>query len=359
MKALILAGGCGTRLRPLTHSGAKQLVPVANRPILFYVVDNLVDAGITDIGVIVSPETGQEIRAALGDGTAFGANFTFILQPQPAGLAHAVAIAEPFLLGSDFVVYLGDNLIGAPIRQAASFFQANAHLSASILLKEVDDPTRFGVAELDADSRIARLVEKPKVPRSNLALVGIYFFRPSVFQAIRGLAPSQRGELEITDAITRLIESGGNVHYTRLSSFWLDTGKKDDLLLANDTVLDQWLVAQNQGHVDASSRLSGRVRIGPGARVEHSTLRGPVAIGEGATVSHSRVGPFTSVGDGVTIVRSTVEHSVIMQGASITDIARLEDSLIGKRVVVRPGPSQHGALSLLVGDDCVVELSSP
>jgi glucose-1-phosphate thymidylyltransferase len=357
MKGLVLAGGSGTRLRPLTHTGAKQLVPVANRPVLFYVMDNLVDAGVTDIGVIISPETGNEIRAALGDGSRFGARFTFIVQDKPAGLAHAVATARSFLDGSDFVMYLGDNLVGMKIAGMVDEFRRDASLAGGVMLKEVPNPSAFGVAEVDAAGNVVRLVEKPKEPKSNLALVGIYLFRPTIFDAIAQIKPSARGELEITDAIAKLIELGGKVRFTRLESWWLDTGKKDDMLLANDTVLDDWLEPKVEGTVDGASKVSGRVRIGKGAVVERSTIRGPVVIGDGAKILDARIGPFTAIGDGCTVLRSTVEHSVLMEGTSVLDIPRLEDSLLGKRVVVRPGPSRHGALSLMVGDDCVIELS--
>jgi len=358
MKGLVLAGGSGTRLRPLTYTGAKQLVPVANRPVLFYVIDNIVAAGVRDIGIIISHETGEEIRRALGDGSAFGANLTYILQDRPLGLAHAVVTAREFLGGSDFVMYLGDNLIGHGIREMVDAFRDDTSLAASVMLKEVPNPTSFGVAEVDADGNVVRLVEKPKEPKSNLALVGIYLFRPAVFDAISRITPSPRGELEITDAIGQVLSLGGKVKFTRLTGWWLDTGKKDDLLLANDTVLDDWLEPSNEGTVDAASRTSGRIRIGRGSRVERSTIRGPVVIGDGVTIVDSRIGPFTAIGDGVGIERSTVEHSVIMSGSRVIDIPRLEDSLIGKRVVVRPGASRHGALSLMVGDDCVVELST-
>ena len=358
MKGLVLAGGSGTRLRPLTYTGAKQLVPVANRPVLFYVIENLVDAGITDIGVIISPETGAEIRAALGDGARFGAKFTFVSQDRPAGLAHAVLTARAFLDSDDFVMYLGDNLIGMRIGEACAAFRADPTLAASVMLKEVPNPSSFGVAEVDAAGNVVSLVEKPKEPRSNLALVGIYLFRPAIFDAIAQIKPSARGELEITDALSKLIALGLKVKFTRLTSWWLDTGKKDDMLLANDTVLDDWLEAKNEGTVDAASKINGRVSIGKGAIVERSTLRGPIVIGDGARVVDSRIGPFTAIGDAVVIERSTVDHSVIMTGSRILDIPRLEDSLIGKRVVVHPGGSRHGALSLMVGDDCVVELST-
>lgn len=358
MKGLVLAGGSGTRLRPLTWSGAKQLVPVANRPVLFYVIDNLVDAGITDVGVIVSPETGAEVRAALGDGSAWGARFTFIEQAKPAGLAHAVLTARPYLGDDDFCMFLGDNLIGSRVKGAVAHFSAHPELAATLLLKEVDDPSRFGVAEVDAEGRVTRLVEKPKEPRSNLALVGIYLFRASLLTAASEIEPSARGELEITDAISRLMETGGKVHVERVASWWLDTGKKDDLLLANDTVLDDWLRGEVRGSVDAESRVTGRVRIEEGAVVERSTVRGPAVIGRGARVVDSHIGPFTSVGDGVRVLRSGVDHSVLMEGAVIEDIPRLEDSLIGRRVVVHQGATTRpGALSLLVGDDSRVDLA--
>ncbi len=357
MKGLVLAGGSGTRLRPLTYTGAKQLVPVANRPVLFYVMDNLVHAGITEIGVIISPETGAEIRRALVDGERFGAKFHYILQDKPAGLAHAVATARPFLGDSDFAMYLGDNLIGMKIREAVEEFRQQRELAASVMLKEVPNPSSFGVAEVDASGRVISLVEKPKQPRSNLALVGIYLFRPSIFDAISKIKPSPRGELEITDAISKLIELGGTVRFSRLTSWWLDTGKKDDMLLANDTVLDDWLEARNDGEVDAESKVQGRVVVGKGSRLVRSTVRGPVVIGENVTLTDARIGPFTSLGDGVTIERSGVDHCVIMEGSRIHDIARLEDSLLGKRVIVHPGTTRHGALALMVGDDCVIELS--
>jgi len=357
VKALVLAGGAGTRLRPLTYSGAKQLVPVANRPILFYVIDNLVDANIRDIGMIISPETGAEVRAAVGDGSRWGARVEYIVQDRPGGLAHAVKTAAGYLGKDDFCMFLGDNLIGTMIRQAVETFRASADLTASVMLKEVPNPSSFGVAEVDGAGNVVRLVEKPKEPRSNLALVGIYLFRSSIFRAIDQIKPSARGELEITDAISKLIELGGRVRFDRVTSWWLDTGKKDDLLLANDTVLDSWLKEDIAGTVDAESTITGRVRIAEGATVVRSQIRGPVTIGKGARIVDSRVGPFTSLGDDVTLERSTVDHSVVMEGSRIVDIARLEDSLIGRRVVVQPGKAHAGALSLLVGDDCRVELT--
>ena len=356
MKGLVLAGGSGTRLRPLTYTGAKQLVPVANRPILFYVIDNLVDAGILEIGIIISPETGAEVRAAVGDGSAWGARIEYIVQDKPAGLAHAVLTARDYLAGGDICMFLGDNLIGTQIRDAVNTFKSAPQFAASVMLKEVPNPSQFGVAEVDDQGNVTRLVEKPQEPKSNLALVGIYLFRPMIFDAIAQLTPSARGELEITDAISKLIELGGKVRFERVRSWWLDTGKKDDLLLANDTILDDRVVHDIRGSVDALSKLSGRVRLEEGASVVRSVIRGPVVIGKGAQITDARIGPFTSIGDRVVIERSSVDHSVILDGSRIIDVQRLEDSLIGRRVQVHPGTTQRGSLSLLVGDDCKIEL---
>lgn len=357
MKGLVLAGGSGTRLRPLTYTGAKQLVPIANRPILFYVVDNLVDAGIHDIGIVISPETGAEVRAAVGDGSRWGAKISYIVQGQPAGLAHAVRVARDFLGDSDFCMFLGDNLIGTKIRGAVDSFRAAKEIAALVMLKEVANPSQFGVAEIDDAGNVVRLVEKPKEPPSKLALVGIYLFRSAIFAAIDRIRPSARGEFEITDAISALIALGHKVRFDRVQSWWLDTGKKDDLLLANDTVLDDWLVGGIQGVVDAESRLSGRVRVAAEAEIVRSTVRGPVTIGARTRLIDAHVGPFTSIGDDVVIERASIDHCILLSGSRVRDIGRLEDSLIGRRVVVQPGDTRQGALSLLVGDDCKVELS--
>jgi glucose-1-phosphate thymidylyltransferase len=254
-------------------------------------------------------------------------------------------------------MFLGDNLIGSKVRDAVDRFRSSPELAASVMLKEVPNPSSFGVAEVDASGNVIKLVEKPKDPKSNLALVGIYLFRPTIFDAIGQIKPSPRGELEITDAISKVIELGGRVRFDRVTTWWLDTGKKDDLLLANDTVLDDWLEHGIEGEVDAESQLVGRVRIEKGASVVRSTIRGPAVVGAGARLIDARIGPFTSVGENAVIERSGVEHSVLMEGARVHDIDRLEDSLVGRRVVVHPGKSRPGAISLLVGDDCVVELA--
>ncbi|MBI5101846.1 MAG: glucose-1-phosphate thymidylyltransferase [Nitrospirae bacterium] len=354
MKALILSGGKGTRLRPLTYSGAKQLVPVANRPILFYCIDNIVKAGISDIGIIISPETGQEIKEAIGDGGRWNAKITYILQEAPAGLAHAVKVARPYLKSSPFVMYLGDNLIGRDILKFVGDFTKKKS-DALILLKEVENPRQFGVAEITKSGSIIRLIEKPENPPSNLALVGVYIFSPMIHKAIDRIKPSSRGELEITDAIQELILMGRSVKSCILDSWWLDTGKKDDLLTANAIVLDQWGKKNIEGTIDRSSKILGRVTVGGNSIIKSSTIRGPVVIGENTIVENSFVGPHTSIGDDVRIINSSVEHSVIMNGSEVLDIERLDDSLIGRRVRITKN-SGHKALRLMLGDDSVMEV---
>jgi glucose-1-phosphate thymidylyltransferase len=279
-----------------------------------------------------------------------------VVQDRPAGLAHAVKTAHAFLGDSDFCMFLGDNLIGTKIRGAVAAFAASPSIAASVMLKEVANPSQFGVAEVDPTGNVTRLVEKPKEPRSNLALVGIYLFRAAIFEAIERIRPSARGELEITDAISMLIELGHVVRFDRVQSWWLDTGKKDDLLLANDTVLDDWLVHEIHGSIDSESRLSGRVQVAAGSHIVRSTLRGPIIVGARTRIVDAHIGPFTSIGDDVVIERASVDHSIILNGGRIREIGRLEDSIIGRRVVVQPGETRQGALNLLVGDDCHVEL---
>ncbi len=354
MKGLILSGGKGTRLRPLTHTAAKQLVPVANKPILFYVIENLARAGIADLGIIISPETGELVKEAVGDGSRWGVGITYLLQDRPAGLAHAVKIARPFLQDAPFVMYLGDNLISSSITGFLHDFTQQA-LDALVLLKEVDNPRQFGIAELDAQGRLQRLVEKPPDPPSNLALVGVYFFTPAIHKVIDTLTPSWRGELEITDAIQALLSTGKRVDWRRLEGWWLDTGKKDDLLTANTQVLDAWNEREILGSVDDTSQVTGRVSIGAGTRVINSTIRGPAAIGTGCLIQDSFIGPFTSIGDDSRVEASVIEHSVILAGAVISHVDRLEDSLLGRNARVARHNRQR-SLQLLLGDDAVVEL---
>lgn len=355
MKAIILSGGKGTRLRPLTYSGAKQLVPIANKPILFYCIENIVQVGIKEIGIIIAPETGQEIRDAVGDGSRWGINIKYIVQDVPGGLAHAIKTASSFLGDSPFVMYLGDNLIGSGIDKFVNDFNNNSP-DALILLKEVDNPSQFGVADVSKEGRVLKLIEKPEVPPSNLALVGIYIFSPGIHEAIARIKPSKRGELEITDAIQELIIMGRNVESFVLDVWWLDTGKKDDMLTANATVLDELLEESIEADVDDKSNILGRVSIGKGSVIKESKIRGPVAIGENTIIENSFIGPYTSIGDNVSIIKSSVEHSVIMDGSEIRDIERLEESLIGRNVRIFRNNMMHKALRLMIGDDSVVEV---
>ena len=355
MKAIILSGGKGTRLRPLTYSGAKQLVPVANKPILFYCIDNIVKAGIREIGIIISPETGEEINDTVGDGSRWGINIKYITQDIPGGLAHAIKTARDFLADSPFVMYLGDNLIGTGIRRFVDEFNSRGP-EALILLKEVEDPKQFGVAEISAEGRVLRLVEKPDIPPSNLALVGIYIFSPAIHDAIERIKPSRRGELEITDAIQELITIGSSVESFVLDMWWLDTGKKDDMLTANAIVLDEWLKGDIRGSIDDRSNILGRVSIGTGSIIRESRIRGPVVIGENSLIENSFIGPFTSIGNNVKVIKSSVEHSVIMDDSELRGLERLEESLVGRRVKITRNHSMHKALRLMLGDDSVVEV---
>jgi len=358
MKALILAGGAGTRLRPITHTSAKQLVPVANKPILFYGVEAMVAAGITEIGIIVG-DTRNEVMSALGDGSRFGAAFTFIPQDAPLGLAHCVLIASDFLGDDDFVMYLGDNLLeqdlGAFVRAFESARTGAEAPSAQILLKQVPDPHRFGIAELDDAGNVVRLVEKPADPPSDLALVGVYLFDRTINEAVRSIAPSARGELEITDAIQWLVDHGKRVRCELLTGWWIDTGKLTPLLEANRLLLEK-IETRIDGKVDDASSVDGRVVVEAGAIVINSTLRGPLVIGANARICDSFVGPFSAIGDGCEIVNSEVEHSVVMERSKVNDIQRLEDSLIGKEAVLSRSRIRPRALRLMVGDHCQIDV---
>jgi len=355
LKGLVLSGGRGTRLRPLTYTAAKQLVPVANRPILFYVLDNLAEAGIEKVGIVISPETGKAIKHSVGDGARWGMELEYVLQEAPLGLAHAVKVARPFLGSDPFIMYLGDNLIGSGIRGLCEYFQ-NSNADASILLKPVNDASSFGIAEVDSSGKVLRLVEKPKEPQSNLALVGIYFFSSSIHYAIDRIRPSWRGELEITDAIQELLHDGCTVLSHRLESWWLDTGKKDDLLTANTVVLDEWIKRRIDGDADFHSQITGRVQLGTGSRVINSTVRGPVVIGDNVLIENSFVGPFTSIGNGCEIISSVLEHCVLLENARMKYVDRVEDSLIGRNSAVLKNSGTHQAYRLLIGDDSEVVL---
>jgi glucose-1-phosphate thymidylyltransferase len=351
MKGLILSGGKGTRLRPLTHTSAKQLVPVANKPVLFYGIEAMVQAGIHELGIVVG-ETHEEIRAAVGDGSRFGCKVTYIMQPDPLGLAHAVKISQGFLAEDPFVMYLGDNLLAHGITSLVTEFRLLAP-TAQILLAQVPNPNQFGVAEL-VDGRVVRLEEKPKVPRSDLALVGVYMFTAPIFEAVNAIKPSGRGELEITDAIQYLIDKGYTVSPHVVTGWWKDTGKLEDMLEANRLILDT-LERRIEGEVRGRSQVDGKVVIESGALVEDSVIRGPVVIGRGARVLRAYVGPFTSIDAEVTVRDSEIEHSIVLEGSVIEDLqTRLEDSLIGRNCRIHRSLIMPRALRFMIGDNSEV-----
>ncbi len=348
LKGLILSGGKGTRLRPITHTSAKQLVPVANKPVLFYGIEAMAQAGIDEVGIIIAPETGDEIRAAAGDGSAFGVRLTYIVQDEPLGLAHAVLTAEPFLGDCPFVMYLGDNLLQGGIEGLVSAFRAGAP-DALILLTPVPDPEQYGVAEL-RDGAVVRLVEKPSRPQSDLALVGVYMFTPAVHAAARAIEPSGRGELEITDAIQHLVDEGRRVEPHIVKGWWKDTGRLEDMLAANRLVLDT-IESRVEGEL-VDSQVDGRVVIEAGARLRRTTVRGPAIIGAGARLSDCYVGPYTAIGAGCTIQNAEVEHSILLAGAQVHDLlGRMESSLLGRNVKIGRDARQPRAYRFLVGDN--------
>jgi glucose-1-phosphate thymidylyltransferase len=353
LKGLVLAGGTGSRLRPLTYTNAKQLIPIANRPILFYALDALKAAGITEVGVIVG-DTRAEVEAALGTGDRFGLALTYIPQAAPLGLAHAVATARDFLGDDPFLMYLGDNVLKGGVTGFVEEFLAH-DWDASILLTRVPNPEQFGVAVVE-HGRVVHLVEKPRVPPSDLALVGVYLFRPVIHEAIRGLSPSWRGEYEITEAIQALIDAGRTVHAELVQGYWKDTGRPEDVLDANRLMLDEVEPAL-LGAVDPTSSIQGRVRVEEGAVVVRSTIRGPAIIGSGAHVEDSFIGPFTSIGPGVRLLGTEVENSVILAEAVLEHVpSRVEGSLIGRGVKVRRRSGPVRALSLVLGDHSQVEV---
>jgi glucose-1-phosphate thymidylyltransferase len=351
MKGLILSGGRGTRLRPLTYTSAKQLVPVANKPVLFYGIEALVEAGIKDIAIVVG-DTQAEIRAAVGDGSRWGAHISFIEQDAPRGLAHAVLISEPFMRGEPFVMYLGDNLLNKGIVPFVEQF-VRERPAAQILLTPVPDPQMFGVAEL-TQGKVTRLVEKPKDPIGNLALVGVYMFGPEIFTSVKRIKPSGRNELEITDAIQDLIDRGLTVTPHLVEGWWKDTGKLEDMLEANRLILDT-LERRIDGKVDDESRVEGKVVIQPGAVVERSVIRGPAIIGMNATISHAYIGPFTSIMNDVEIRDSEIEHSIVLEGSCVHNLGtRVADSLIGKNVKITRMPLKPTAYRFMLGDNSEV-----
>ena len=348
LKGLILSGGKGTRLRPITYTSAKQLVPVANKPVLFYGIEAMAAAGIREVGIIIAPETGGEIRAAAGDGSQFGVQITYIEQDAPLGLAHAVLTAEPFLGSDPFVMYLGDNLLQGGIEDLVDAFRRNQP-EALILLTKVPDPQNYGVAELDGAGGVTRLVEKPAEPASDLALVGVYMFTPRIHEAARAIQPSGRGELEITDAIQWLVDGSEAVESHVVRGWWKDTGRLDDMLEANRLILET-LERRVEGELTAS-QVDGRVVVEAGAVLERSTVRGPAVIGAGARLIDAYIGPYTAVGRHCVIESAEIEHSILLEGSSVRGLdGRMESSLLGRDVVIARGERQPRAYRFMVGD---------
>jgi glucose-1-phosphate thymidylyltransferase len=348
LKGLILSGGRGTRLRPITFTSAKQLVPVANKPVLFYGIEAMAAAGIREVGIIIAPETGDEIREAAGDGSQFGVTITYIVQDEPAGLAHAVLTAEPFLGSSPFVMYLGDNLLQGGMEDLVAQFRGGT-AEALILLTPVPDPQNFGVAELGPEGSVVRLVEKPPEPATDLALVGVYMFTPQIHEAAKSIKPSARGELEITDAIQWLVDGGRRVEPHIVQGWWKDTGRLDDMLEANRLILDT-LERRIDGELH-EAQVDGRVVVEAGARLERATVRGPAIIGAGAVVRDAYIGPYTAIGRHCVIEGAEVEHSILLEGSSVRGLdGRMESSLLGKDVAVFRGVKQPRAWRFMVGD---------
>jgi glucose-1-phosphate thymidylyltransferase len=354
VKALVLAGGAGTRLRPITHTSAKQLVPVANKPVLFYGLEAIKDAGITDVGIVVG-DTAQAIQDAVGDGSTFGIRTTYIHQAAPLGLAHAVLVARDFLGDDDFVMYLGDNFIVGGINPLIDEFR-EAQPDAQIMLTQVSDPRAFGVAELNEAGEVVGLEEKPRHPKSNLALVGVYMFTRAIHEAVDNLKPSWRGELEITEAIQWLIENGKAVRSTTITGYWKDTGNVSDMLEVNRLVLES-IEPRQLGTVDDDCEIIGRVIVEAGAQVNGSRIVGPAIIGTGTKVSGSYIGPFTAIADECVVDDSEIEYSIVLRGASIRGVRRIEASIIGHHAEVTPAPRVPKAHRLVLGDHSKVQIS--
>jgi glucose-1-phosphate thymidylyltransferase len=355
MRALVLAGGTGTRLRPITHTSAKQLLPVANKPVLFYGLEAIADAGITDVGLVVG-DTAAAIEAAVGDGSKFGIRATYIRQEAPLGLAHAVLVARDFLGDDDFVMYLGDNFIVGGITALVEEF-GGARPDAQIMLTKVSDARDFGVAELDSDGRVIGLEEKPRQPKSDLALVGVYMFTPTVHEAVRQLKPSWRGELEITEAIQWLLDHGKPVHSTTITGYWKDTGNVTDMLEVNRLVLES-VEPRLDGTVGRDCEIIGRVVVEPGAQVSGSRIVGPAIIGAGTKVTGSYVGPYTAVGTDCEIDSSEIEYSILLSGVSVRGVRRIQASLIGNDAEVTPAPPVPRVHRLILGDHSKVQISA-
>jgi len=355
MKGIVLHGGLGTRLRPLTYSGPKQLIQVANKPISQYVIEDLIESGIRDIAIVLGNTFPEIVMDYYGDGSRFGARFEYIFQEKPLGIAHAVSLCEEFVGNDKFVVYLGDNILQYGIKKYVSKF-IERDLDSMILLKEVEDPRSFGVAKFSVDGKLVGLVEKPKDPPSKYAVIGVYMFKPIVFQAIKKLKPSWRGEYEITDTIQMLIDWGLKVGYEIIEGWWFDTGKKDDILTVNSIILDERIKDKKiLGNIE-ESRIEGRVEIGENARIVSSHIRGPAIIGRDAEIINSYVGPYTSIGRGVKIIDSGVEYSIIMDESHIEGINIINESLIGRKTIIRKSKSGLPFVKLSLSDHSYIEL---
>ncbi len=355
MKGLILSGGKGTRMRPLTYTSAKQLIPVANKPVLVYGIEAIVAAGIEEIAIILSPETGPEIRDCIGDGSRYGANITYVEQDAPRGLAHAVLTAEPFLRDAPFVMYLGDNLLQHGITPLVEEYRS-IDCNSEILLTKVPNPSQFGVAELDGSGRVLKLTEKPPEPKSDLALVGVYMFDSHIFEAAKAIRPSKRGELEITDAIQWLLDNGYSVHPHIVKGWWKDTGKIEDMLEANRTVLDTF--DRDVRGTATNSQIEGKVIVEDGAQIVDSVLRGPTIIGRDARIQNAYVGPYTSIGNGCSLEYCEIENSIVLENSTIAHVdGRIEASLIGKNVKIGRTHRKPVAYRFMVGDNSEVGIT--
>jgi len=353
VKGIILHGGAGTRLRPLTFSGPKQLIPVANKPISQYVLEDLRDSGIKDIAIVLGETCPEIVKEHYGDGSKFGVKIAYIYQGKPLGIAHAVGLCRDFTCSDSFVVYLGDNLLQYGIRKYVEEF-LRENYDAYVLFKEVEDPSRFGVAKFNEHKQLIGFIEKPKIPPSKYALVGVYMFKPVVFNIIKDLKPSWRGELEITDALQIMLDRGYNVGYSFVNGWWIDTGKKDDILYANMLILDERIERNIRGEL-IDSRVDGRVVIGEESKVMNSTIRGPAVIGNGCLIKDSFIGPYTSIGNRSKILGSSIEHSVILEDSLIENVDKLEESLIGRNAKIVKN-KRHGIVRLNVGDYSEVEI---
>ncbi len=358
MRALITAGGRGTRLRPLTHTSNKHLLPIANKPMIHYALEAVAAAGIREVGVSLNPDTGEEIRRALGDGAAWGLHLTYLLQDAPRGLAHVIQIAEPYLKGEPFVFFLGDNVVVGGIRPFLERFLQQGD-ACHLVLARVNEPQRFGVAEVTG-GRVTRVVEKPRHPTSDYAVTGIYVYGPSIFEAVQAIRPSTRGELEISDAHQYLLEHGHQVGFSEITGWWKDTGKPEDLLEANRFVLDQVLDARGpllHGELDAGSDIAGKVVVEAGAKVVRSHIRGPAIIGAETLVEGSYIGPFTALGRRCTIRNSELEYSILFEGTQILDAdVRIERSLLGREVIIRKCEGRPQTQKFILGDQSSIEL---